>query len=267
MSYSNQAKRPVTNLIGPIECDRYKIRPITLFLASSFQNAYCGLITRRILEMNPKDFETVPSGVSDLYFVQMLLFFLTFLAKGAEGSTERGAVLPARLVSYQRQSHHGRSAAHVLTANSQRSLEKAKSKEGSWSLASSSASLALRLQSASLSFCLIGADGEEGRGGCCAATTCSPPPLTLPSHSPPSGQRTQMAQATFAQDPGSASDGGRARCHSSRADVTWSLRCEEGAGARLFKYLFSFYSSLYLPSLMSLREGFFFCLGLLMLPQ
>lgn len=49
-----------------------------------------------------------------------------------------------------------------LTANLHHGLKKAKNKEGSWSLASSSASPALRLQTTSLSICLIRADKEEG---------------------------------------------------------------------------------------------------------
>lgn len=191
----------------------------------------------------------------------LVVFFFNIPSRGRWGQRGKGRCLAsATCIISATVTPRPRCRAHVLTANSQRSLEKAKSKEGSWSLASSSASLALRLQSASLSFCLIGADGEEGQG-CRSATTWSPPtphpPITLTSL----WAKNSDGPGHFAQDPGSASDGGRARCHSSRADVTWSLRCEEGAGAQRFKYLFSFYSSLYLPSLMSHRERFFFFLS------
>jgi len=94
----------------------------------------------------------------------------------------------------------------------------------------SSAGRALRLQTASPSICLIKADTGE-RGG--AAGTVAP------SHSPPPGQRAQMAQALFAQDPGSPSDGGLVARHSPRADVTWPLRCKKGA---VFFYVFNIHS-------------------------
>lgn len=56
------------------------------------------------------------------------------------------------------------------------------------------------------------------------------PPITLTSL----WAKNSDGPGHFAQDHGSASDGGRARCHSSRADVTWSLRCGEGGGGTAF---------------------------------
>lgn len=83
--------------------------------------------------------------------------------------------------------------------------------------------------------------GEGGRWG--AAMACSPSytHTHAPSHPthPPLGKRTQMAQ--------DSSSG----CHSSRADVTWSLRRKEGVGARLLNIcslLFFDSSLIYLPS-------------------
>lgn len=114
-SYGDLAQLALTNLIDPINCDKRFVQSPFFCLPSL--NAFYGLITRRILEINPKDFETVPSGVSGLYFQcsnVVGFLFLTFLAEGAEGSAARGAVLPVRLVSYQRQSHHGRSAARTF---------------------------------------------------------------------------------------------------------------------------------------------------------
>lgn len=59
-------------------------------------------------------------------------------------------------------------------------------------------------------------DTSRQRGGE-AARTYSPVTLTSP------WAKNSDGPGHFAQDPGSSSDGGRVVCHSSRADVTWSL--------------------------------------------
>lgn len=77
-----------------------------------------------------------------------------------------------------------------------------------------------------------GGRGRGGRWGCCHGLWLLPYTRahthSHPSH-PPLGKRTQMAQ--------DSSSG----CHSSRVDVTRSLRCKGGVGALLFKYPFFFF--------------------------
>lgn len=124
-----------------------------------------------------------------------------------------------------------------LTANSRRGLKKAKSSEGSWSLASSSASLALRLQTASLSVPMMRVGRDEGGGG----ATRSPVSLTSPRAGNSDGP------GLSALEPGSGGDGGRVSCHSSGADVTRWLCCQRRG---LFLNILSFFMT---PSSIVLR--------------
>lgn len=131
-----------------------------------------------------------------------------------------------------------------LTANSRRGLKKAKSGEGSWSLASSSASLALRLQTASLSVPMMRAGTDEGGVG---GATGSPVSLTSPLAGNSDGPGLP------ALEPGSGGDGGRVSRHSSGADVTRWLRCQRRG---MFLNIHSFFMT---PSSTVLEVERLFC--------
>lgn len=59
-SCSYVVKLAVTYLIAPLKRDRQRVCPITIKVSDTFTDTICGLFTRWICVINPKD----PSGVS-----------------------------------------------------------------------------------------------------------------------------------------------------------------------------------------------------------
>lgn len=142
-----------------------------------------------------------------------LLFF--FKAKGAEGNKETKTVLPVLVVSYQQQSHHSRSPTHTFDSQLAAQPQKGQKQRGQLVFSQ----LICQSGPQTSDHITVNLPDKSRRRGGGAARTCSPITLTSPWAKWPGPCEF------FAQDPGSPSDGGRVACHSSRADVTWSLRC------------------------------------------